>query len=182
MRDLVLRVTDERLLAEAGGIVQGMSGSPIIQDGRLIQTPLSAVESLRRETIDPAAALPQSCELEITAPEGDFELALFCRRDGTGGLRLKYDSAAKRCTVDKRGMDRRFNQKVGEVLDMPLETPLRVLRVFIDSSSTEIFANDGEATFTAHTYPTEAERYCAAGGARVHGWAMAASVTDEFVV
>ena len=36
MRDLVLRVTDERLLAEAGGIVQGMSGSPIVQDGRLI--------------------------------------------------------------------------------------------------------------------------------------------------
>ncbi len=30
------RVVDERLLAETGGIVQGMSGSPIIQNGRLI--------------------------------------------------------------------------------------------------------------------------------------------------
>lgn len=30
------RVTDERLLARTGGIVQGMSGSPIIQNGRLI--------------------------------------------------------------------------------------------------------------------------------------------------
>ena len=29
-------VVDERLLAETGGIVQGMSGSPIIQNGRLI--------------------------------------------------------------------------------------------------------------------------------------------------
>ncbi len=35
-RSLVLRVTDERLLEKTGGIVQGMSGSPIIQDGRLI--------------------------------------------------------------------------------------------------------------------------------------------------
>ena len=35
-RDLVLRVTDERLLRETGGIVQGMSGSPIVQDGRLV--------------------------------------------------------------------------------------------------------------------------------------------------
>lgn len=35
-RDMVIRVTDERLLREAGGIVQGMSGSPIIQDGKLI--------------------------------------------------------------------------------------------------------------------------------------------------
>ena len=29
-------VTDERLLSETGGIVQGMSGSPIIQDGKII--------------------------------------------------------------------------------------------------------------------------------------------------
>ena len=35
-RSMVLKVTDERLLEKTGGIVQGMSGSPIIQDGRLI--------------------------------------------------------------------------------------------------------------------------------------------------
>lgn len=35
-RDLVLKVTDERLLKTTGGIVAGMSGSPIIQDGRLV--------------------------------------------------------------------------------------------------------------------------------------------------
>ena len=35
-RSMVLRVVDEELLAITGGIVQGMSGSPIIQDGRLI--------------------------------------------------------------------------------------------------------------------------------------------------
>lgn len=35
-RDLVLSVTDPDLLAATGGIVQGMSGSPIIQDGKLV--------------------------------------------------------------------------------------------------------------------------------------------------
>lgn len=35
-KGLVVRVTDPRLLSRTGGIVQGMSGSPIIQDGRLI--------------------------------------------------------------------------------------------------------------------------------------------------
>ena len=35
-RNLLLRVTDERLLNTTGGIVQGMSGSPIIQDGKLV--------------------------------------------------------------------------------------------------------------------------------------------------
>lgn len=35
-RDLMLKVTDQRLLDKTGGIVQGMSGSPILQDGRLV--------------------------------------------------------------------------------------------------------------------------------------------------
>ncbi len=35
-RNLLLQVTDPALLASTGGIVQGMSGSPIIQDGKLI--------------------------------------------------------------------------------------------------------------------------------------------------
>ncbi len=35
-KGLVIRVTDPRLLKKTGGIVQGMSGSPIIQNGKLI--------------------------------------------------------------------------------------------------------------------------------------------------
>lgn len=35
-RNLKLKVTDERLLENCGGIVQGMSGSPIIQNGKLV--------------------------------------------------------------------------------------------------------------------------------------------------
>lgn len=35
-RNLLLKVTDKALLEATGGIVQGMSGSPIIQDGKLI--------------------------------------------------------------------------------------------------------------------------------------------------
>ena len=35
-RDLMLRITDPRLLSSTGGIVAGMSGSPIIQNGRIV--------------------------------------------------------------------------------------------------------------------------------------------------
>ncbi len=35
-RNFLLRVTDPELLKTTGGIVQGMSGSPIIQDGKLV--------------------------------------------------------------------------------------------------------------------------------------------------
>ncbi|KAI7254689.1 hypothetical protein KC345_g11233 [Hortaea werneckii] len=35
-KGMVLRITDSRLIDKTGGIVQGMSGSPIVQNGRLI--------------------------------------------------------------------------------------------------------------------------------------------------
>ncbi|MBR2284456.1 MAG: SpoIVB peptidase [Ruminococcus sp.] len=35
-KDMVIHITDEQLIAESGGIVQGMSGSPVIQSGRLV--------------------------------------------------------------------------------------------------------------------------------------------------
>ncbi|MBQ7799452.1 MAG: SpoIVB peptidase [Oscillospiraceae bacterium] len=36
VKNMVIRVTDQRLLEKAGGIVQGMSGSPILQNGKLV--------------------------------------------------------------------------------------------------------------------------------------------------
>lgn len=35
-KGMVIRITDPRLLSAAGGIVQGMSGSPIIQNGKIV--------------------------------------------------------------------------------------------------------------------------------------------------
>ena len=35
-KSMVIRVTDQELIEKTGGIVQGMSGSPIIQNGRLV--------------------------------------------------------------------------------------------------------------------------------------------------
>jgi stage IV sporulation protein B len=35
-KNMVIKITDKELLEKTGGIVQGMSGSPIIQDGKLV--------------------------------------------------------------------------------------------------------------------------------------------------
>ena len=35
-KGMIIRVSDDRLLQKTGGIVQGISGSPILQDGRII--------------------------------------------------------------------------------------------------------------------------------------------------
>ncbi len=35
-KNFIVKITDDSLISETGGIVQGMSGSPIVQDGKLI--------------------------------------------------------------------------------------------------------------------------------------------------
>ncbi|UWG98999.1 SpoIVB peptidase [Dehalobacter sp. DCM] len=35
-KNMIIRVTDQKLLEKSGGIVQGMSGSPIVQDGKIV--------------------------------------------------------------------------------------------------------------------------------------------------
>ncbi len=35
-QNFIIKITDESLLEKTGGIVQGMSGSPVVQDGKLI--------------------------------------------------------------------------------------------------------------------------------------------------
>ena len=36
-KSMVIKITDKELLEKTGGIVQGMSGSPIIQNGKLVR-------------------------------------------------------------------------------------------------------------------------------------------------
>ena len=152
-----------------------------VKGGRLVQTPLEALSALRGAERPADGDHPEACELDIDVTGDDFRLSLFAREGGEGGLKLSYDAATRTCTVDKTGLDRRFNQAVGEALRMPLETPLRRLRVFVDRSSVELFANDGEATFTAHVYPTERERGLRVVGGQARLWPLSAAVKNPFV-
>ena len=80
-------------------------------------------------------------------------------------------------------MNKRFNENVGEVLEMPLDRPLEKLRIFADKCSVEIFANDGESTFTTHLYPEADEfNYTATDNVEVKIWTLAPSVKDDFVI
>ena len=36
VKNMIIRITDEELIKKTGGIIQGMSGTPIIQNGKLI--------------------------------------------------------------------------------------------------------------------------------------------------
>ncbi len=154
-----------------------------IKNGKLVQNPLPEMEQLRETEIKAEGILPKACELLVTPPAGDFDLNLFTKADGTGGFRIHYNPDTKTVTVDRTGLNKRFNQKVFEVLDMPLETELRSLRIFIDHSSVEFFVNEGEEVFTSHCYPEDTEHhYTASEGTEMHIWPLRASVNDDFVI
>ena len=36
IKNMVIKITDQELIEKTGGIVQGMSGSPIVQNGKLV--------------------------------------------------------------------------------------------------------------------------------------------------
>ena len=154
-----------------------------IRDGHLFQTPPEAILSLREGEVPPEGRLLPACELCLRCEGQDLDLALFTREDGSGGLRLRYDATAQSLLADRSQMALRFNEQLGEALTVPLLTPLRELRIFIDRSSVEIFLNGGEETFTTHLYPTGEEFfYRCSGETELRIFRLGPSVRDDFVI
>lgn len=155
-----------------------------VRGRRLIQQPLDELRNLRDQYVDPEKGeLPRVCEMEIIARGGDLNLTLFTKKDGSGGLKLDYDDTQKTITIDRSGMDRRFNQDQGESRTRPLPKGLFHLRIFIDRSSIEIFVNDGDAVFTSRIFPTAAETgFTVDGDCSIHMWTLRPAVKDDFVV
>ena len=154
-----------------------------LKNGHLIQKPVAAFDSLKEWEIISHNKLPDFCEMDIKMTEGDCDIDLFTKEDGSGGFRLHYDEVNRKVTVDKTGMNKRYNEQVGEVLDVPLYSDLTSIRILIDRCSVEIFFNDGEASFTSHVYPEADEHfYTISNDALVRIWTLKPSVVDDFVI
>ena len=98
-------------------------------------------------------------------------------------MRIHYDEASQSLTVDRSGMEKRFNTNVFETLDFKLDNPLRSMSIYVDNCSIEMFINDGEATFTSRIYPTETEfNFTKTDNVGLTAYKMKASVTDDFII
>ena len=156
-----------------------------IRNRRLIQQPLSVLKQLRVFEIPfrSGGKLPRVSEVELISRGGDMTLKLFTKANGTGGLHIVYDDKKHEMTVDRSGLEKRFNTDQGEVRSRPLPKGLHHLRIYIDRSSVEIFVNDGDAVFTTRVFPTEEETNCCFDGdAAVHMWHLKEAVKDNFIV
>jgi beta-fructofuranosidase len=156
-----------------------------VRDRRLIQQPLEELRALRDRRVDleETDELPRVCEMEVISRGGDLNLSLYAKEDGTGGLSIRYDDGRREITVDRSGMNKRFNVDQGEQRTRPLPKGLFHLRIFLDRSSVELFVNDGDAVFSSRIFPTaEEKRFIQQGDASVRIWHVKRAVEDDFVV
>jgi len=111
------------------------------------------------------------------------QIHLFTGEDGEGGICIRYDDAKREITVDRSAMRLTFNEEEGFSRTRPLGAGLNHLRVFVDSSSVEIFVNDGDAVFTSRVFPTGSEHWF-----RIQGdvfprmWILKRAVRDSFLI
>lgn len=161
-----------------------------IRGRRLVQQPLPQLKELRDREIDVTGAengeispLPRVCEMEFYCRPGDYSLRLFCGASGDGGLRLDFSQNRREITIDRSGMQVRFNENQGESRTRKLDNGLTHLRIFIDRSSIEIFVNDGDAVFTSRVFPKEGENcFRVSGDTFLRMWTLKPAIRDDFVI
>ena len=98
-------------------------------------------------------------------------------------MAIRYDDTKKEISVDRSGMKHTFNEQEGSVRTRPMDNWLSHLRIFVDSSSVEIFVNDGDAVFTSRIFPAKEEHFFRIeGDTFVRMWALKRAVKEEFLI
>ena len=135
---------------------------------RILQWPVSEVDGLRRDAVEAEGGVMRvsgsRADVVVEKIAGDFALTLdgaLSVRGSDEGITLAIDEAT--------GLGRRERTVVGETLES--------LRVLVDGSVVEVFANGGRVTFTTRWFPTEDDLTVRLEGAHgpAHAWAMAAA-------
>ena len=121
-----------------------------IDKGRLVTRPVPELEALRAEPLTPGAATPQ---MELTGDAG------WLLTDGDRRLRIAVERDRLTVAVDDGAVEPR-------TFTAPLASRARhTLRVFVDGSLVEVFADDGDATITTRAHASWSRVEPAVGGA-----------------
>ncbi|MGZ0075886.1 GH32 C-terminal domain-containing protein [Staphylococcus aureus] len=90
--------------------------------------------------------------LDNDATEVYFEL----RTSKTSSTLIAYNKRENKITLDRSDSGLLPTNVEGTTRSTILDTPLKQLQIFVDTSSIEIFCNDGERVLTSRIFPTEA--------------------------
>ncbi|WP_252314616.1 sucrose-6-phosphate hydrolase [Sinobaca sp. H24] len=132
------------------------------EDGELRQRPVKELEEKRgradRMTWDDAGQVLDGSAYELAVrfdslPDTPF--SLYIRESGQEKTELRYDPQKQKIILDRTNSGEPLNEEYGTVRAASLSRPLSDLRLFVDTSSIEVFANDGECVFTSRIFPKE---------------------------
>ncbi|AGB40803.1 sucrose-6-phosphate hydrolase [Halobacteroides halobius DSM 5150] len=161
---------DEKYAERENGWIHAMTLPRVLElreDNKLIQKPVPELKQLRQEKIDYKKVKIKDEELELDQICGDvveliaefeiedaseFGIKVRCAQDGSEETVIKYDTNNQKLSLN-RNKSGRGESGIRRCL---LESDSMVkLHLFIDTSSLELFANEGEEVFSSRLYPSK---------------------------
>ncbi|PUZ31506.1 sucrose-6-phosphate hydrolase [Staphylococcus arlettae] len=138
-----------------------------IEQGELKQRPIKALQQLRfnKETalgyankftrqLQPYDGTQYELIIDILENEAT-EIYFELRKNKNCSTLISYNTKTHKLTLDRTDSGLLPEPVMGTTRSTTLDTPLRQLKIFVDTSSIEIFCNDGERVLTSRIFPTE---------------------------
>lgn len=128
-----------------------------LKDGKLYQTPVAAMEALRKssEPLANKAETSNTYELDFTvAANQTADILLFADEAGNG-LRLTIDTKTGKIVLDRSACGEQYATDFGRTRSCDIAPSDTSIRLFTDKSIVEIFVNGGEKVFTSRVFPSE---------------------------
>ena len=138
-----------------------------VEHGKLIQRPLPALQKLRHneETAEgyankfttklhPYEGLHYELIIDILENEAS-EVYFELRTSKQHSTLITYNKQSQRLTLDRSDSGALPEPVKGTTRSTILDTPLFQLQIFVDTSSIEIFCNNGERVLTSRIFPDE---------------------------
>ncbi|XJZ27244.1 glycoside hydrolase family 32 protein [Bacillota bacterium Lsc_1132] len=137
-----------------------------IEGGKLIQQPVKELEALRKQQFEIEAALANEkksydgfsgTSYEMIVEFEDFDATEFgieFRAGETEKTIITYNAIEKKVVFDRTNSGEAVGVEYGTVRKCSLDASKIKFQLFIDTSSVEIFINDGEEVFTSRIFPS----------------------------
>lgn len=150
-----------------------------LRDGKIIQTPIPELQSLRKAKTEAQGELSDekkviegfsgvTYELVCEFERGDaLEYGIEFRASEEEKTVIKFDAVQGKVIMDRALSGKVIGSKHGTERKCKLDGDVYKFQLFVDSSSVEIFINDGEEVFTARIFPdirSQEIRFFATGG------------------
>lgn len=163
-----------------------------IVNSKLIQSPIEQIYLLRKKkiysSITKRYSLKDINQTEIilnNISSSNFKMNICANQDKSdSGFEIKYDKINRKFSIDKSLLYNKSNADYGLTRFINLDN-LEKLDIFIDSSSIEIFINDGQYTMTSRIFPDANENMLYFNSDMyidIELWKLGNGVEDEFII